>query len=112
MNKLVINGYTAIIAYDEDIDMFRGEFIGINGGADFYASDIASLHREAEISLNIFLDVCKQKGISPNKAYSGKFNTRIDPELHKQLAIVALTKNMSINDVVVKAIQAEISSSY
>ena len=27
-----------------DIDMFRGEFIGLNGGVGFYASDIKGLH--------------------------------------------------------------------
>ena len=29
-----INGYRAIIQFDPGIDMFRGEFIGLNGGAD------------------------------------------------------------------------------
>jgi hypothetical protein len=43
MNTLTINGYNAVVAYDEEIDMFRGEFIGLNGGADFYASDIAGV---------------------------------------------------------------------
>ena len=38
-----IDGYRAIIQYDPEIDMFRGEFVGLNGGADFYAKDIAGL---------------------------------------------------------------------
>ncbi len=33
-----IDGYCAIIKYDPEIEMFRGEFSGLNGGADFYAS--------------------------------------------------------------------------
>ena len=41
MNTMTIDGYQATIAYDEEIDMFRGEFIGLNGGADFYATDCA-----------------------------------------------------------------------
>ncbi len=35
---MTINGVKAVISYDSDIDLFRGEFIGLNGGADFYAS--------------------------------------------------------------------------
>jgi predicted HicB family RNase H-like nuclease len=35
MNTLTINGYNAVVSYDEEIDMFRGEFVGLNGGADF-----------------------------------------------------------------------------
>ena len=39
VNIIEINGYRAIIQYDPEIEMFRGEFIGLNGGADFYATD-------------------------------------------------------------------------
>lgn len=28
--------------------MLRGEFVGLNGGADFYAKDIDSLRREGK----------------------------------------------------------------
>lgn len=109
MNKLTIDGYTAIISYDEDIDMFRGEFIDINGGADFYASTVQELHHEAKLSLDFFLEVCKEKGISPSKTYSGKFNTRIEPELHKKLAILAQSTGTSINDIVARAIKMEVA---
>ena len=37
MNTMTISGYQAVIAFDPDIQMFRGEFAGLNGGADFYA---------------------------------------------------------------------------
>ena len=37
---MMIDGYRAIIAFDPDIQMFRGEFLGLNGGADFYAKDV------------------------------------------------------------------------
>ena len=42
-NTMEIDGYRAIVQYDPEIDMFRGEFVGLNGGADFYANDIAGL---------------------------------------------------------------------
>lgn len=108
MNKLTIDGYTAIISYDEAIDMFRGEFVGINGGADFYARTVDDLHKEAKLSLDFFLEICAKKGIAPQKQYSGKFNTRIEPELHKELALLAQATGTSINDIVAKAIRAEI----
>lgn len=46
MNIMEIDGYRAVIVYDPEIEMFRGEFIGLNGGADFYAKDIDGLRRE------------------------------------------------------------------
>ena len=39
MNTMNIGGYEAVITFDPDIQMFRGEFVGLNGGADFYAAD-------------------------------------------------------------------------
>ena len=41
-----IDGFKAVIQFDPAIDMFRGEFVGLNGGADFYAPDVAGLKRE------------------------------------------------------------------
>ena len=41
------DGYKAVIAYDPEIEMFRGEFVGLNGAADFYASDLEGLRRGA-----------------------------------------------------------------
>ena len=40
-----INNEDAVIKYDPEIEMFRGEFIQLNGGADFYAKDIESLNQ-------------------------------------------------------------------
>ena len=96
-NTLDIGGFKAIINYDPDIDMFRGEFIGLNGGADFYASDIKGLRKEGATSLKVFLQACDQRGIEPRKEFSGKFNVRIPPELHQQAAENAAASGKSLN---------------
>ena len=69
------DGYKAVIAYDPEIEMFRGEFVGLNGAADFYASDLEGLKREGKISLEVFLEVCAEKGIAPKKQ-AGRFALR------------------------------------
>ncbi len=60
MNKIMTfnENYQARIVYDPEIEMFRGEFIGLNGGADFYACDLESLRKEGQISLDMFLEMC------------------------------------------------------
>ncbi len=60
-NIMTIESFKAIITYDPEIDMFRGEFVGINGGADFYAKDLKGLRREGAISLKVFLEACKRR---------------------------------------------------
>ncbi len=104
MNTMEINGYRDVIQYDPDIEMFRGEFIGLNGGADFYASDIAALKKEGAVSLQVFLDACRERGIEPKKEYSGKFNVRVPVSLHADIVGAASAEGKSLNQWVVDAL--------
>ena len=89
MNLMHVGGYHAKIDYDEETDQFRGEILGLSGGADFYGSSPEELRQEFKKSLDVFLEVCKEQGIEPRRHYSGKFNLRIPPELHEKLAMTA-----------------------
>ena len=60
MNTIEIDGYRAVISYDPDIEMFRGEFVGLNGRADFYAKDAENLKKESAISFKVYLDICAE----------------------------------------------------
>ena len=73
MNLMNVDGYHAKIDYDEETDQFRGEILGLSGGADFYGSSPEELRREFKKSLDVFLEVCKEQGIEPRRHYSGKF---------------------------------------
>ena len=64
---LDIDGHEAVITFDLDIRMWRGECLSVNGGADFLAENIEGLHREGRISLKIYLDMCAAKGIDPGR---------------------------------------------
>jgi len=97
MNTMNIDGHDAVIAYDAELNMFRDEFVGLNGGADFYATDVESLRKEGEISLRVFLDACRERDVEPRKHYSGKFNLRVPPDLHERLAVQAAAHGKSIN---------------
>ena len=96
-NLLEIEGYQATIQYDSEIEMFRGEFIGLTGGADFYATDIRGLRREGKASLVTYLKMCSEKGIEPRRQYSGKFNVRLPIELREAIATEAASKGKSLN---------------
>jgi predicted HicB family RNase H-like nuclease len=105
-----IDGYNARIEYDPELDLFRGEILGLNGGADFYGKNPKALRAEFKKSLDVFLTVCKEKGIEPRRHFSGKFNLRISPELHEQLAIAAEAEGKSINTLAQEALREHIAS--
>lgn len=104
-NVMKFGEYEAVISFDPDIAMFRGEFVGLNGGADFYADSIAKLRKEGEISLRVFLDFAKEKKIEPRKRFSGQFVLRLKPEVHKKYALLAKSKNMSLNQVLASTLE-------
>jgi len=104
MSIMIVDEYQAKIVYDPELDIFRGEILGLNGGADFYGINPKELKREFKKSLKVFLDVCKEKGIEPTKNYSGKFNLRLSKELHSRIAIEAATEDMSINQWVAETL--------
>jgi predicted HicB family RNase H-like nuclease len=105
MNIMEIDGYRARIQYDSDLDQFRGEILGLNGSADFYGKSLANLRKEFKTSLTVFLEVCEEKGISPTKEYSGRFNLRISARLHSAIAVRATGSDKSINQGVSETLE-------
>ena len=110
MNVMTVDGYHASIDYDPELDLFRGEILGLSGGADFYGKNPRELRAEFKKSLKVFLDVCQEKGIEPRRHFSGKFNLRITPELHEKLAITAQAQGKSINTLAQEALQERVAS--
>ncbi len=110
MNLMEFNGYSAKIEYDAELDMFRGEILGLSGGADFYGKNPSELRKEFKKSLEVFLQVCKEKGIEPKRNFSGKFNLRIPAKLHERLALFAQAEGKSINSVAQEALASRVGA--
>lgn len=104
-NVMMIDEQRAVIEYDPDIEMFRGEFVGLNGSADFYAKNITGLKHEGKASLKVYLQMCAEEGIEPYKRHSGKFVLRLDPSIHQAATAASKASGLSLNQWVVKLIQ-------
>lgn len=101
-------GYQAVITYDPEIEMFRGEFVGLNGEADFYAKDADSLKKEGRISLDVFLRMCAEDGVSPKKV-QGKFALRLPPDVYQSAALAAAADGKSLNTFIVDAVRQAVA---
>ena len=87
------------LSFRPELGLFRGEFVGLSGGADFYADNVADLRKEGATSLKVFLDMCAEDGVEPRKTYSGRFILRLDPELHaKAVARAQAEVGKSLNE--------------
>ena len=99
-------GYKAKIIYEEDLNTFQGEVLGINDVITFYGNNPKELEREFKISVNEYLDFCAEMGKKPEKTYSGKLMLRIAPELHARLAEQAQKHGQSLNTFIENNINA------
>ena len=108
MNLMTVDGYSARIEYDSETDLFRGEILGLSGGADFYGANPDELRLEFKKSLDVFLEVCREQGVDPRKQFSGKFNLRIPPSLHEKLAMAAQAQGISLNSLAQEALEESV----
>lgn len=103
-NILQYKGYHAKIEFDSEEFVLRGKIEGINDLVDFECEDIKDLEREFHEAVDDYLKFCKEVGKEPDKEYKGSFNVRINPDLHKKLAIIAMKNGDTLNTSVEKAI--------
>jgi len=108
MNVMEVDGFKAKIEFDPELDLFRGEILGLNGSADFLGKSPANLRKEFRNSLKVFLEVCKEQGIEPMKEYSGKFNLRIPPSLHSEISARASAADKSINQWIAEVLKQSV----
>jgi len=108
LNTMQIGDHVAVIAFDPEIEMFRGEFTGLNGGADFYGASINELRTEGERSLQTFLDVCQERGIEPIKKVSTSYSLRLTETVKAAAEIVAKARRVSLNKLIETALEHEV----
>lgn len=104
-NILEYKGYFTKIEYNSEDKALYGKIEGIADLVTFESTDAGEIEKEFHNAVDDYLDFCKEIGKDPDKSYKGSFNVRIDPDLHKQLAIKAFLNNESLNQTVEKAIK-------
>jgi predicted HicB family RNase H-like nuclease len=98
------------VEYDADAKLFYGDIINTRDVITFQGTTVTEIEGAFKESIEDYLTWCKEEGVEPEKPYSGKFNLRLPPELHKEAAINARKLKMSINSFVEKAVIDEIAA--
>lgn len=110
-NILEYKGYHTTVEFDAETYVLRGKIEGINDFVNFESIDPRTIEQEFHKAVDDYLIFCQEVGKEPDKEYKGTFNIRIQPTLHKKLALLALKNGDSLNAVVEKAIQAYVEES-
>jgi len=106
--------YIGHVTFDEEAEIFHGEVINIKDVITFQGDSVKSLKKAFKDSVDDYLEFCAKRNEAPEKPFSGKFNVRLDPELHRAAAIAAKKAKMSLNAWVINAIKncAELAINY
>ena len=103
-NLLRYKGYTAKPEYSAGDKLFYGKILGIDDLVDFSSENARSIENEFQKAVDDYLAFCEEIGKEPQKAYSGMFNVRISPELHRKISLIAQSEGVSLNKAVEQAI--------
>lgn len=104
-NILRYRGYYTKILYSAHDKTLHGKIEGINEVVEFECTSAESIEDEFHAAVDEYIYICKELGEAPEKAYSGMFNVRISPELHKRLSFYAFNNGKTLNKATEEAIE-------
>jgi predicted HicB family RNase H-like nuclease len=90
-------GYLGKVEFDDEQEIFSGEIIGLRDVVTFQGKSVEELHQAFKDSVDDYLEFCKERGEKPEKPFSGRFITRIEPDLHRRIDMLARASKKSLN---------------
>ena len=105
---MIYKGYLGQVEYDDQAEIFHGEVINTRDVITFQGSTVKEIKKAFRGSIDDYLAFCKERNEEPERPFSGKFNLRLDPELHRRVYIAAKQHRMSLNQWIEQAIKLHI----
>ena len=109
-NTMEYQGYVGSVEFSAADECFYGKVLGIRALISYEGETAKELIEDFHGAVDDYLALCAEQGVEPERAYKGSFNIRISPELHKQAAIAAMARHMSLNHFVETSIEQAIYS--
>ncbi len=109
MGFLEYKGYKGSVEYSKEDGCLFGKVQGLRKATILYEGmSVDELRKDFEEGIDSYLEGCNERGVQPEKPYSGKLNLRMTSELHARVAAFAASTGMTINDFINKAIVNEL----
>lgn len=103
--KLTHKGFTGSGELSLEDDCLIGSVLFIDDIITYEGATVAELVANFQSAVDDYLDYCKRTGKPANKPYSGTFNVRIGPQLHREAVIAANAAGINLNEFVMTAIE-------
>lgn len=104
-NIIEYKRYIALLELDLDEGIIIGRVINTHETISFHAENLNQIKEVFHNVIDTYLIACEEENIMPSRPYSGKFNLRITPDLHRELSVKAAEENVSLNDLTIQLIK-------
>jgi predicted HicB family RNase H-like nuclease len=104
-NSLHYRGYVGSIEFSEEDAVFHGKVVGIKSLVSFEGDSVNTITEDFHDAVDEYLEYCEEKGIEPERPFKGSFNVRVGSELHRQAALEASERGVSLNALVEDALR-------
>ncbi len=101
-------GYRAAVVFDDDAELFHGEVVGTRDVITFQGTSVPELREAFAASGDEYLEVCAERGRTPDRAYSGNIPLRVGPDLHRAATETARAEGKSLNAWLTEAVEQAI----
>ena len=108
-NLIEYKGYVGSVEFSQEDELFYGKVQGIRALISYEGTNAAELIEDFHGAVDEYLELCKDKGKEPEKAYKGSFNIRVSPELHKKIAIYAMEHDITLNSFVELSVEKQLA---
>ena len=110
MNTMSYKGYIGSVAFSEEDDILFGKIEGIGSVVTYEGKSVLELKTAFHEAVDDYLTFCEEKGIEPQKSYSGSLNVRLTPSIHSQVATLAKKAGISINAFIREAVESKVAA--
>jgi predicted HicB family RNase H-like nuclease len=105
MNTIKHGKYIATLELDLDAGIFHGEVVNLNDVVTFQGGSVGELRRAFKDSIEDYLKACVEFNKEPEKPFTGNFQVRLRPEVHRSAVIAAKVEGKSLNKWVAEKLE-------
>jgi predicted HicB family RNase H-like nuclease len=104
-NRMEYKGYLGSVNYNDEDEIFYGKVEYIRGLLSYEGHDVESLRAGFHEAVDDYLELCRERGIEPERPFKGSFNVRTGSDLHRRAVLAAERQGINLNKLVSEALE-------
>jgi len=109
MDAMEYKGFRGAVRFSAEDRVLHGRILGIDDVVNFEGANVDELESAFREAVDDYIATCEKLGRKPARSYSGRIPLRIDPTLHRRVAIAADADAKSVNSWIADALTSATS---